>query len=225
MDTQLVSHCPHCRSAVKVRESHFGQPVRCPACREQFAVSSIETPFSAGASLAAAPAALETLATSGSAPTVPESLLPPPVLPPACAPGPRAAGADGPVRAVAAPRPGCVWTRLSGLRSAARTLRRPEGAHLRSGRQEENSAISGGSQGGCPPAASQHCAHVRKRADRRAVLHRGPVRSRPDPFAAPQRRAHRFSPGGGMGSPAGRSTGLCPLPTASSTAISSPTTS
>lgn len=42
MTTKLATNCPHCNRSLRVDEAKIGKVVRCPACREQFAVNSIQ---------------------------------------------------------------------------------------------------------------------------------------------------------------------------------------
>ncbi|HEX5104214.1 MAG TPA: protein kinase, partial [Pirellulaceae bacterium] len=44
MANHLKTSCTHCQSVIKVNASHIGKRVRCPSCRQPFAVSTAESP-------------------------------------------------------------------------------------------------------------------------------------------------------------------------------------
>ena len=58
MSSSLKTECPHCGKALRMSMEQAGQRVRCPACRQAFAVSAVG--FSGGQSIAPSQVAMET---------------------------------------------------------------------------------------------------------------------------------------------------------------------
>src|SRR5438034_511215 len=53
-----LTRCPHCQKPIQVPDPMIGKPVRCPVCKQVFAVQSVPlraAPAALGASQAAAP--------------------------------------------------------------------------------------------------------------------------------------------------------------------------